>query len=234
MGIGREIRVSRRPPGDDGSLTIDVLGRGGMADSPVRPSLSCGPIPGEAVPAYTARHRIHPSLPAARAPRGLRPDPLLRAAGQPQPATHPGAVPRAARRRNAGRVLRSVLSGGLASPMGSPDGHRSHLVPTVRARSPAPDRGTGSRGLRLTLKVAAMRRLPWRLLSPRLSGRVWEECAPSRTCGIMVQTKSLAEDLDAGRKLSGEAICRQHHRRPRCLWPDRWWWHPHPLRIESP
>jgi hypothetical protein len=66
------------------------------------------------------------------------------------------------------------------------------------------------------------------------SSRVWVECASSRICGIMAQTKSLAEDLDAGRKLTGEAICRQHQRRPRCRWPNRWSWRAYPLRMESP
>ena len=61
----------------------------------------------------------------------------------------------------------------------------------------------------------------WKPRPTRLLPRVWEEFVPSRFCGMMVETKSLAGDLDAGRKLTGEALWRRDHRLARCLWPSR-------------
>jgi len=48
-------------------------------------------------------------------------------------------------------------------------------------------------------EVAAMRCHLWRPLSLRLFWRVWVKCVPSRICGILLQTKSPAGELDAGR-----------------------------------
>src|SRR5262249_31022479 len=80
---------------------------------------------------------------------------------------------------------------------------------------------------------------PHDLLAPVVLARatlpqVWVECAFLHVRGIMLRTKLLMEDIDAGRKLSQAGLYRRAHRLPRSLWPSQRVWRSSLLRMELP